>query len=63
MRMEWTGDGPQPYLSEFSDNDFELMPRETREIELEWRGAKSGRPVKGTLIVKAANSVETRLAF
>jgi beta-mannosidase len=63
LRVEWTGEGPQPFLSELSDNDFELMPHESREIELEWRSSKAGRPARGTLIVKAANSEETRLAF
>jgi beta-mannosidase len=63
LRVEWTGDGPQPYLSELNDNDFELMPRETREMELDWRSSNSGRQAKGTLIVKAANSAEMRLAF
>jgi hypothetical protein len=50
-------------LSELNDNDFELMPRETREMELDWRSSNSGRQAKGTLIVKAANSAEMRLAF
>jgi hypothetical protein len=63
MRLDWTGDGPQPFLSELSDNDFELLPHETRELELDWRSSNVGQPAKGTLIVKAANSVETRLAF
>jgi hypothetical protein len=39
LRVEWPGDGPQPYLSELNDNDFELMPRETREMELDWRSS------------------------
>jgi hypothetical protein len=63
LRVEWTGDGPQPYSSELTDNDFELMPRERRDMELEWRSSNPGRTARGTLIVKAANSAETRLAF
>jgi beta-mannosidase len=63
LREEWTGDGPHPFLSELSDNDFELMPHQSREIELDWRSSNAGRAAKGTLIVKAANSAETRLAF
>jgi hypothetical protein len=63
MRVEWPGAGPQPYLRELSDNDFELMPHESREMELEWRNSNSGRQANGMLIVKAANSAEARLAF
>ena len=63
MRVEWPGAGPQPYLGELSDNDFELMPHESREMELEWRNSNSGRQANGMLIVKAANSAEARLAF
>jgi beta-mannosidase len=63
LRVEWAGDDPQPYLSELNDNDFELMPHESRDLELEWRNSKVGGRAKGALIVKAANSTETRLAF
>lgn len=63
LRVDWARDGSQPYLSELSDNDFELMPHESREMELEWRGSKVGGRAKGTLIVKAANSAEARVAF
>ncbi len=63
MRVEWAEDGTRPYLSELSDNDFELMPHESREMELEWRSSHAGRAAKGILIVKAANSAETWLAF
>jgi hypothetical protein len=63
LRVEWAGYDPQPYLSELNDNDFELMPHESRDLELEWRNSKVGGRAKGALIVKAANSTETRLAF
>lgn len=63
MRFEWPSAGPKPYLAEFSDNDFEMMPSESREIELTWRTSTPNQPVAGTLVVNAANASETKLAF
>ena len=63
MRFEWPGTGAKPFLAEMSDNDFELMPDESREIELDWRTSGTGAATTGTLIVNAANAGETRLTF
>ncbi len=63
MRYEWPGAGPKPFLAEFNDNDFELMPNETREIELTWRTTDPKQQVAGALVVNAANAPEVRLAF
>jgi beta-mannosidase len=60
LRAEWQGAGTKPFLTEFSDDDFELMPKEAKEIAVEWRGA-SGQA--GTLVVDAANAAEVRVAF
>jgi uncharacterized membrane protein len=63
MRFEWPAAGPKPFLAEMSDNDFEMMPNESREIELTWHTSTPNQPVAGTLVVNAANAPETRLAF
>jgi hypothetical protein len=63
MRFEWTGAGAKPYMAEMSDNDFELLPGESREIQLNWKTAPASQPASGTLIVNAANAAQTRLTF
>jgi hypothetical protein len=63
MRFEWPQTGPKPYVAELSDNDFELMPNETREIDLTWRSSTPSETVAGTLVVNAVNAPESRLAF
>jgi len=62
MRFEWAQSGVAPYLAELSDNDFEMLPSESREIELTWR-VKGGAAAAGSLVVNAANAAEVRLAF
>ena len=61
LRFEWTG--AKPFLVEMSDNDFELMPREAREIELTWRNSGPGPKAAGGVVVNAANAGEVRVAF
>ena len=61
MRFEWTG--VKPYLAQMSDNDFEMMPGESREIELSWKPATPAEKAAGTLVMEAVNAPETRLAF
>jgi beta-mannosidase len=63
IRVEWPADGFKPFLTELSDNDFELLPNESREIEINWRTSITGEQASGTLIVDAANAPEVRLAF
>jgi beta-mannosidase len=63
MRFEWPQAGPKPFLAELGDNDFEMLPNETREIELSWRTSDSKQPTAGTLVANAANAPEVRLAF
>jgi beta-mannosidase len=63
IQIEWTGTGAKPFLTEMSDNDFELMPGETKEIGVDWRNSGSGGRASGTLIVDAANASEARLSF
>ena len=62
MRFEWPQAGPAPYIAELSDNDFELLPNESREIELTWK-TTAQQKAAGALVVNAANAPETRLAF
>jgi hypothetical protein len=63
MRFEWPQTGVTPYLAELSDNDFEMLPNESREIELMWRIKGASQQATGSLIVNAANAPEVRLAF
>jgi len=63
MRFEWPQAGVTPYLAELSDNDFEMLPNESREIELTWRVKGASQQATGSLIVNAANAPETKLAF
>ncbi len=63
LRFEWPETGTKPYVAEMSDNDFELMPGESREIELTWKTAARTEKVAGTLVVDAMNAPETKLAF
>jgi beta-mannosidase len=62
MRFTWPQAGPAPYLAELSDNDFEMLPNETREIDLTWRTSNE-KTATGTLIVNAANAPAVSLAF
>lgn len=62
LRIEWKDNASKPYIFEFSDNDFELLKRQSKEIELRWRGVDPTH-AGGTLIISAANSPETRLPF
>jgi len=62
MRFEWAQSGVAPYVAELSDNDFEMLPGEAREIELTWR-VKGGAAAAGSLVVNAANAAEVRVAF
>jgi len=61
LRFEWTG--AKPFLAQMSDNDFELMPGEAREIELSWRNAGAGQKAAGSVVVNAGNAAEVRVAF
>ena len=61
LRMEW-GAGT-PFLAELNDNDFELSPNETRDVELRWRSTNSQAEVHGTWNLNAANAAETRQPF
>ena len=63
LRFVWPETGVKPYLAEMSDNDFELVPGESREIELSWKTAAPDGKAAGTLVVNAANAPETRLTF
>lgn len=63
MRFEWPQAGPVPFLAEMSDNDFEMLPGEAREIDLTWRTSTPNQSVTGMLVVDAANAAQSRFAF
>jgi len=63
MRVEGKGTGAGPCMVEFSDNDFEMLPRESKEIELETRTGSPDQSMAWTLIVSAANASEATLAY
>lgn len=61
LRIEWSS--VPPYLAELSDNDFEMLPGETREIELHWRASDPQGAAHGALVLDAANAPEVRQEF
>ena len=61
LRMEWIS--TQPYFAELSDNDFEMLPGETHEIELRWRSGDPEAAVHGVWVLEAANAPEIRREF
>lgn len=63
LKSESNGTGARPYLVEFSDNDFEMLPKESKEIELELRTGNPDQSMTWTLTVSAANAHEATLAF
>jgi hypothetical protein len=63
LKIDWQGERPKPFLTEFSNGDFELLPGESKEIEVEWRTTDPNQPATGILVVAAANAPETRLAL
>lgn len=63
LRVDWSAAGRRPYLIEFTDNDFELLPNESREIVVEWRSKVHSEVPNGELIVDAANAQQVRLTL
>jgi hypothetical protein len=54
LRAEW--EGPQPYMSLYSDNYFDLLPGEQRSISLELAfPGNITTPARGRLIVEGSN--------
>jgi hypothetical protein len=54
LRAEW--DGPQPYMSLYSDNYFDLLPGEQRSVSLELAfPGNITTPARGRLIVEGSN--------
>ncbi len=60
MRMVW--DGPQPYLSLYGDNYFDLLPGEQKEIslQLEFPGNLHA-PAHGKLLVAGSNLPQSEI--
>lgn len=63
LRVEWNSKLPQPYLTEFSDNAFEMLPGEEKTVTLSWRMPGGTGTPSGTLIVDGANVAESKLHF
>jgi len=63
LNSEWNGTGQGPFIVEFSDNDFEMLPKEAKEIEIESRPESPNQQMNWTLTVSAANAPGTTLAF
>jgi beta-mannosidase len=63
LRVEWNSKSPAPYLTEFDDNAFEMLPGEERVVHLSWRAPTGGGTPTGTLIVDGANVTQSKLNF
>ncbi len=56
LRAEWDAKGPEPYTTEFSDNAFDLLPHEEKNVVVEWRvHAKNVGDSFGRVIVDGVN--------
>lgn len=63
LRVEWDTKTPEPYLTEFDDNAFEMLPGEERTVRLSWRTASARGGGSGELVVDGANVRQTKLRF
>lgn len=63
LRVEWGSQAPQPYLTEFSDNAFEMLPEEERTVVLTWRMPANPGSCSGKLFVDGANVAQSSVAF
>jgi beta-mannosidase len=61
LRVEWSS--APPYSAELSDNDFEMLPLETRVIELRWRATDPQAAMNGAWVLDAANAPVSRREF
>jgi hypothetical protein len=63
LRVEWDTKTPEPYLTEFDDNAFEMLPGEERTVRLSWRTPSARGGGSGELVVDGANVRQTKLRF
>jgi hypothetical protein len=63
LRVEWQDAQHKPFVTELSDNDFELLPHESKDITIEWRSQHGIPPASGKLIVDAANAKAANLTL
>jgi beta-mannosidase len=63
LRVEWDSHAPQPYLTEFGDNAFEMLPGEEKTVALSWRLPSGTSSASGTLIVDGANVTPSKVSF
>jgi uncharacterized membrane protein len=63
LRVEWADDKPAPYLTEFSDNAFELLPGEEKQIVLSWRMSVPNSVPAGFLVVDGANAAPIQVSI
>jgi beta-mannosidase len=61
LQMAWKQSGSEAYLTGLTDNDFELLPKESKEVEVQWRRQATAPNAGGKLIVSAMNSRTTSL--
>jgi beta-mannosidase len=62
IRLRAVWEGPQPYMSMYSDNYFDLMPGEAKSIALELQfPEKLSAPVHGRLILAGSNMAASEI--
>lgn len=61
LRVEWDSKTPQPYLTQFDDGAFEMLPGEEKIVGFSWRMPDGSGAASGTLIVDGANVMPTEV--
>jgi hypothetical protein len=63
LQMPWKDAESAAYLTSLSDNDFDLLPKESKEIEVAWRPQPLAPKDTAKLTVSAINSRPIDVSF
>jgi hypothetical protein len=64
IRLEWEGEGPEAwYLATYSDNYFDLLPGESKAIDVKlWLPTENSQSISGRLVVEGSNVPAKQIA-